>query len=105
MLQLAQPKAGDIIIDPMCGGGSIPIEVYWLLLMLYSVLPSFMWTQKLNTVFIHNHVKNVFSLLIKKLATCVDNCHNPKERMKKTLSISMNFCMMYSIVLADVLEV
>ncbi|XP_076224640.1 tRNA (guanine(6)-N(2))-methyltransferase THUMP3 isoform X2 [Nomia melanderi] len=26
LLQLAQPKTGDIIIDPMCGGGSIPIE-------------------------------------------------------------------------------
>lgn len=27
LLRLAQPKVGDIIIDPMCGGGSIPIEV------------------------------------------------------------------------------
>jgi 23S rRNA G2445 N2-methylase RlmL len=27
MLRLAQPKAGDIVIDPLCGGGSIPIEV------------------------------------------------------------------------------
>jgi 23S rRNA G2445 N2-methylase RlmL len=27
MLRLAQPKAGDVIIDPLCGGGSIPIEV------------------------------------------------------------------------------
>ncbi|XP_076375962.1 tRNA (guanine(6)-N(2))-methyltransferase THUMP3 [Megalopta genalis] len=26
LLQLAQPKLGEIIIDPMCGGGSIPIE-------------------------------------------------------------------------------
>ncbi|XP_043282486.1 THUMP domain-containing protein 3-like isoform X2 [Venturia canescens] len=26
LLQLAQPKCGEIIIDPMCGGGSIPIE-------------------------------------------------------------------------------
>ncbi|XP_076277200.1 tRNA (guanine(6)-N(2))-methyltransferase THUMP3 [Lasioglossum baleicum] len=26
LLQLAQPKPGDLIIDPMCGGGSIPIE-------------------------------------------------------------------------------
>jgi 23S rRNA G2445 N2-methylase RlmL len=34
MLRLAQPKAGDIIIDPMCGGGSIPIEVWLLFLTL-----------------------------------------------------------------------
>lgn len=27
LLRLAQPQPGDIIIDPMCGGGSIPIEV------------------------------------------------------------------------------
>jgi 23S rRNA G2445 N2-methylase RlmL len=27
MLRLAQPQAGDVIIDPLCGGGSIPIEV------------------------------------------------------------------------------
>lgn len=26
LLRLAHPKPGDIIIDPMCGGGSIPIE-------------------------------------------------------------------------------
>ncbi|XP_078048032.1 tRNA (guanine(6)-N(2))-methyltransferase THUMP3 [Augochlora pura] len=26
LLQLAQPKLGEIIVDPMCGGGSIPIE-------------------------------------------------------------------------------
>ncbi|KOC59844.1 THUMP domain-containing protein 3 [Habropoda laboriosa] len=26
LLRLAQPNPGDIIIDPMCGGGSIPIE-------------------------------------------------------------------------------
>ncbi|XP_015439617.1 PREDICTED: THUMP domain-containing protein 3-like [Dufourea novaeangliae] len=26
LLQLANPNLGDIIIDPMCGGGSIPIE-------------------------------------------------------------------------------
>ncbi|CAL1685252.1 unnamed protein product [Lasius platythorax] len=26
LLRLANPKPGDIIIDPMCGGGSIPIE-------------------------------------------------------------------------------
>ncbi|XP_053973565.1 tRNA (guanine(6)-N2)-methyltransferase THUMP3-like [Hylaeus volcanicus] len=26
LLRLAQPRPGDIIIDPMCGGGSIPIE-------------------------------------------------------------------------------
>lgn len=34
MLRLAQPKTGDIIIDPMCGGGSIPIEVQLLFLIL-----------------------------------------------------------------------
>lgn len=34
MLRLAQPKAGDIIIDPMCGGGSIPIEVQLLFFTL-----------------------------------------------------------------------
>lgn len=27
LLKLANPKPGDIIVDPMCGGGSIPIEV------------------------------------------------------------------------------
>lgn len=27
LLKLANPKTGDIIVDPMCGGGSIPIEV------------------------------------------------------------------------------
>lgn len=27
LLRLANPKPGDIIIDPMCGGGSIPVEV------------------------------------------------------------------------------
>lgn len=27
LLRLAKPKPGDIIIDPMCGSGSIPIEV------------------------------------------------------------------------------
>lgn len=27
LLRLAHPKPGDIIIDPMCGSGSIPIEV------------------------------------------------------------------------------
>lgn len=27
LLKLANPKVGDIIVDPMCGGGSIPIEV------------------------------------------------------------------------------
>lgn len=27
LIKLAEPKTGDIIIDPMCGGGSIPIEV------------------------------------------------------------------------------
>ncbi|XP_063980656.1 tRNA (guanine(6)-N2)-methyltransferase THUMP3-like [Diachasmimorpha longicaudata] len=26
LLSLADPKPGDIIVDPMCGGGSIPIE-------------------------------------------------------------------------------
>ncbi|XP_069692830.1 sushi, von Willebrand factor type A, EGF and pentraxin domain-containing protein 1-like isoform X3 [Periplaneta americana] len=26
LLHIAQPKAGDIVVDPMCGGGSIPIE-------------------------------------------------------------------------------
>ncbi|KAL6265245.1 hypothetical protein P5V15_002164 [Pogonomyrmex californicus] len=26
LLKLANPKPGDIIVDPMCGGGSIPIE-------------------------------------------------------------------------------
>ncbi|EGI66325.1 THUMP domain-containing protein 3 [Acromyrmex echinatior] len=26
LLKLANPKLGDIIVDPMCGGGSIPIE-------------------------------------------------------------------------------
>ncbi|KAK0097648.1 hypothetical protein PV326_000523 [Microctonus aethiopoides] len=26
LLRLAKPKSGEIIIDPMCGGGSIPIE-------------------------------------------------------------------------------
>ncbi|KAG7206752.1 hypothetical protein KM043_000675 [Ampulex compressa] len=26
LLRLAQPSPGDIVIDPMCGGGSIPIE-------------------------------------------------------------------------------
>lgn len=26
LLRLANPKPGDIIVDPMCGGGSIPIE-------------------------------------------------------------------------------
>ncbi|CAG5093892.1 Similar to Thumpd3: THUMP domain-containing protein 3 (Mus musculus) [Cotesia congregata] len=26
LLRLAKPKPGEIIIDPMCGGGSIPIE-------------------------------------------------------------------------------
>lgn len=26
LLRLANPKPGDIIIDPMCGGGSIPVE-------------------------------------------------------------------------------
>ncbi|PNF19679.1 hypothetical protein B7P43_G16060 [Cryptotermes secundus] len=26
MLRLGRPKVGDIIIDPLCGGGSIPIE-------------------------------------------------------------------------------
>lgn len=30
MLRLASPKPGDVIIDPMCGGGSIPIEVLYL---------------------------------------------------------------------------
>lgn len=34
MLRLAEPKTGDIIIDPMCGGGSIPIEVQLLFLIL-----------------------------------------------------------------------
>lgn len=27
MLTLAKPKFGDVIMDPLCGGGSIPIEV------------------------------------------------------------------------------
>lgn len=27
LLRLAHPNPGDIIIDPMCGSGSIPIEV------------------------------------------------------------------------------
>lgn len=27
LLKLANPKPGDVIVDPMCGGGSIPIEV------------------------------------------------------------------------------
>lgn len=26
LLRLAEPKVGDIVIDPLCGGGSIPIE-------------------------------------------------------------------------------
>lgn len=26
LLRLANPKPGDIIVDPMCGGGSIPVE-------------------------------------------------------------------------------
>ncbi|XP_050452064.1 tRNA (guanine(6)-N2)-methyltransferase THUMP3-like [Cataglyphis hispanica] len=26
LLRLANPKLGDVIIDPMCGGGSIPVE-------------------------------------------------------------------------------
>ncbi|XP_012282262.1 THUMP domain-containing protein 3 isoform X2 [Orussus abietinus] len=26
LLRLAHPKLGDVVIDPMCGGGSIPIE-------------------------------------------------------------------------------
>ena len=26
MLQLANIQPGDIVVDPMCGGGSIPIE-------------------------------------------------------------------------------
>ena len=25
--RLAEPQLGDVICDPMCGGGSIPIEV------------------------------------------------------------------------------
>jgi 23S rRNA G2445 N2-methylase RlmL len=51
MLRLAQPKAGDVIIDPMCGGGSIPIEVLQLLLMLlHLVLAFFMSTYKFNTI-------------------------------------------------------
>lgn len=32
LLRLANPNPGDIIIDPMCGGGSIPIEVVLKLL-------------------------------------------------------------------------
>ena len=27
LLTLARPRIGDVIVDPMCGGGSIPIEV------------------------------------------------------------------------------
>jgi len=30
LLRLAHPKPGDLIIDPMCGGGSIPIEVLYI---------------------------------------------------------------------------
>lgn len=28
LLKLGNPKPGDIIVDPICGEGSIPIEVY-----------------------------------------------------------------------------
>ena len=27
MIRLAKPEPGEIVIDPMCGGGSISIEV------------------------------------------------------------------------------
>ena len=30
MIRLAKPIPGDIIVDPMCGGATIPMEV-WLL--------------------------------------------------------------------------
>ena len=26
LLRLADIKAGDVVVDPMCGGGSIPLE-------------------------------------------------------------------------------
>lgn len=30
LLQVAKPEMGDLILDPLCGSGSIPIEVLYL---------------------------------------------------------------------------
>lgn len=27
LVRLGEPRLGDVIVDPLCGGGSIPIEV------------------------------------------------------------------------------
>lgn len=35
LISLAEPKPGEIIIDPMCGGGSIPIEVKFFLIIIF----------------------------------------------------------------------
>lgn len=32
MLRLAKIKAGEVVVDPLCGGGSIPIEVIFICL-------------------------------------------------------------------------
>lgn len=38
LLRLAHPKPGDVIVDPMCGGGSIPIEVSPTIFLIISDL-------------------------------------------------------------------
>lgn len=37
ILRLAQLRVGDIVVDPLCGGGSIPIEVGLCLLLDSSI--------------------------------------------------------------------
>jgi len=34
IIRLAKPEPGEVVIDPMCGGGSISIEVREILLFL-----------------------------------------------------------------------
>ena len=58
---MAHPKPGDVILDPMCGGGSISIEVC-IILYIITMLYLFVFPRVFMVTLAHSIYVEIFTI-------------------------------------------